>query len=199
MLAFLGANFVATVFLTWTPTFLVAKFDFKLAAAGLSGAAFIHLASAVGSPTGGVLADRLSRRAAGGRIWVQTAGLCAGAAFIPIVGLTTHVWALLGAMVLLGFCKGLYDSNIFASLYDAVPVRARSTVAGLMNTVGWGGGALGPLAVGVATKYGGYGSKVANMSHAIAWTGGIYLAAAAVLAVAAVGRNRATIQRCAGS
>jgi hypothetical protein len=68
-----------------------------------------------------------------------------------------------------------------------------------MNTVGWGGGALGPLAVGLVSKYGRFGSKVANMSHAITWTGGIYLAAAAVLVVAAVGRNRATIQRCAGS
>jgi MFS family permease len=185
MAAFLGANFVATIFLTWTPTFLVEKFHFQLAAAGLSGAAFIHQASAFGSPTGGVLADRLSRRIAGGRIWVQAAGLCAGSAFLPIVGLTTHVWVLLAAMVGLGFCKGLYDSNIFASVYDAVPVRARSTVAGLMNTVGWGGGALGPLAVGVATKYGRYGSKVANMSHAIAWTCAAYLAAAGILITAA--------------
>jgi MFS family permease len=185
MVSFLGANFVATIFLTWTPTFLVEKFHFQLAAAGLSGAAFIHLASAFGSPTGGVLADRLSRRIAGGRIWVQAAGLCAGAVFLPIVGLTAHVWVLLAAMVGLGFSKGLYDSNIFASVYDAVPVRARSTVAGLMNTVGWGGGALGPLVVGVVTKYGKYGSKVANMSHAIAWTCAVYLGAAGILITAA--------------
>ena len=50
MLAFLGANFVATIFLTWAPTFLVEKFGFKLASAGLSGTIFIHLASAVSVP-----------------------------------------------------------------------------------------------------------------------------------------------------
>ena len=33
MLAFVGANFVATIFLTWTPTFLVEKFGFRLASA----------------------------------------------------------------------------------------------------------------------------------------------------------------------
>ena len=60
--AFLCANFVATIFLSWTPTFLVEKFDFKLAAAGLSGAVFTHLASAVSVPLGGVLADRLAGR-----------------------------------------------------------------------------------------------------------------------------------------
>ena len=45
MAAFVGANFVATVFLTWTPTSLVEKFHFRLATAGLSGTAFIHLAA----------------------------------------------------------------------------------------------------------------------------------------------------------
>jgi len=39
MLVFLLANFVATIFLTWTPTFLVEKFHFGLTGAGLSGAA----------------------------------------------------------------------------------------------------------------------------------------------------------------
>jgi len=57
MLAFLAANFVATIFLTWTPTFLVEKFHFKLTHAGLSGTIFIHLASACSVPVAGWLAD----------------------------------------------------------------------------------------------------------------------------------------------
>lgn len=56
MLAFVGANLVATIFLTWTPTFLVEKFGFKLAAAGVSGVLFIHLASAISVPIAGRLA-----------------------------------------------------------------------------------------------------------------------------------------------
>src|SRR5205807_8297751 len=62
MLVFLLANFVATIFLTWTPTFLVEKFQFRLTSAGLSGSAFIHLASAASVPWGGLLADRWARR-----------------------------------------------------------------------------------------------------------------------------------------
>ena len=90
MLAFVGANFVATIFLTWTPTFLVEKFGFKLTSAGLSGTVFIHLASAVSVPLAGVLADRLTRRLAGGRMLVQALGLLAGAAFVVLVGRTAE-------------------------------------------------------------------------------------------------------------
>jgi hypothetical protein len=53
-----------------------------------------------------------------------------------------------------------------------------------MNTVGWGGGALGPLFVGWASKYGGKPTAVENMSDAIAFGGIIYLAAAALIVVA---------------
>lgn len=197
MCAFLGANFVATIFLTWTPTFLTEKFHFRLTTAGLSGAIFIHLASALSVPLGGFLADKLARRFAGGRIAVQALGLLAGAAFIVAVGLTSDVTTLLVSMTVFGLCKGLYDANIFASLYDVIETRARATAAGIMNTVGWGGGALGPIAVGLAVKYGRHApvsadeasrraAEVANMSEAIAFAGVIYIVAAIFLLVAAL-------------
>jgi MFS family permease len=181
MAVFMGANFVATIFLTWTPTFLVEKFEFRLTTAGLSGTVFIHLASAFSVPLGGTLADWFSRRHAGGRMMVQAMGLLLGSSFVFIVGTTTDMVTLLAAMALFGFSKGLYDSNIFASVYDFVHPRARSTAAGIMNTVGWGGGALGPLFVGWVSKHGKYGNEIANMSHAIATGGYIYLGGAALL------------------
>jgi MFS family permease len=184
MLAFLGANFVATIFLTWTPTFLVEKFGYSLGAAGLNGAVFIHLASALSAPLAGVAADRLARRFAGGRIAVQSAGLVVGSVFIAIVGLCSSTLVLMVAMTAFGLCKGCYDAGIFASLYDLIEPRARASAAGVMNTVGWGGGALGPLFVGLTTKYGGGGSDVENMSRAIACGGGVYLACGLLLAAA---------------
>ncbi len=184
LVVFLGANFVATIFLTWTPTFLAEKFGFKLTAAGLSGSVFIHLASALSVPLGGLLADRLARRFAGGRILVQAAGLFLGAGFIGVVGLTHDVGTLLLAMTCFGLCKGLYDANIFASLYDVIAPRARATAAGIMNTVGWSGGALGPLAVGLVTKYGRHAQAIDNMSEAIAFGSVIYLVGAILLVTA---------------
>ena len=184
MLTFVAANFVATIFLTWTPTFLVEKFGFRLASAGLSGTVFIHLASAASVPLAGLLADRLTRRFAGGRMLVQGAGLLAGAGFVVIVGQTGDQATLVLAMTGFGFCKGFYDSGIFASLFDAIEPRARGTAAGLMNTVGWGGGALGPVFVGWASKYGDRPTEVENMSAAIAFGGIVYLVGAALIATA---------------
>jgi len=199
MFGFLGANFVATVFLTWTPTFLTEKFSFKLSTAGLSGSVFIHLASAFSVPVGGLLADALAKRFAGGRIFIQAAGLVVGSAFIVMVGLTKEVRTLLFAMTLFGLCKGLYDANIFASLYDVIEPRARATAAGIMNTVGWGGGALGPVAVGLATKYGRHGKEIDNMSEAIAFGGVIYVLSAVLLLVAAFVFARRDIIRSSAS
>jgi MFS family permease len=183
MLAFMGANFVATIFLAWTPTFLVEKFGFSLGAAGLGGTLFIHAASAVAAPLAGVAADRLAARFAGGRILVQAAGLLVGAVFVATVGLCTTTATLIVAMTAFGLCKGCYDSGIFASLFDQVEPRARASAAGVMNTVGWGGGALGPVFVGAATEWGG-GDPVANMSRAIAAGGLVYLVCAGLLVAA---------------
>ena len=188
--AFLGANFVATIFLTWTPTFLVEKFHFQLTSAGLSGSVFIHLASALSVPVGGWLADRWSRRAAGGRMLVQALGLLAGSVFVFLVGTTENVTVLLVVMSFFGLCKGLYDSNIFAAIFDVVEPRARGTAAGIMNTVGWGGGALGPLAVGWLSKHGRHSTEMENMSEAIASCSVIYIVGAVLLLAAALCARR---------
>nr|WP_309687041.1 MFS transporter [Armatimonas sp.] len=189
MLGFLGANFVATIFLTWTPTFLVEKFGFKLAAAGLSGAAFIHLASAVSVPLAGFLADKLSQKHQGGRILIQATGLLLGAGFVWGIGHATTTPLVIAAMTAFGLCKGFYDSGIFASLYDSIEPRARATAAGLMNTVGWGGGALGPLFIGWASKNG-TGTEIQNMSNAIGLGAIAYVIAAVLLLTAARKANQ---------
>jgi hypothetical protein len=54
-----------------------------------------------------------------------------------------------------------------------------------MNTVGWGGGALGPVAIGVAMKYGRHSRMVDNMSEAIACSAGVYFVGACLLLAAA--------------
>lgn len=191
MLAFLSANFVATIFLTWTPTFLVEKFHYKLTGAGLSATIYIHLASACSVPVAGWLADKLSHRFTGGRMMVQGLGLLLGATFVFLIGSTSGKTTLIAAMTMFGLCKGFYDSGIFASLYDVIEPRARGTAAGIMNTVGWGGGALGPLFVGIAAKYGSRPTEVENMSEAIAWCGAVYLLAAALIGGAILFSRRA--------
>lgn len=180
MLAFLCANFVAVVLLSWMPKFLYDKFHMTLAMAGFTATIFAQLASMLGSPVGGWLADYLRRRTRRGRLAVQMIGVIAGAPFVVLCGLTDSVTWLMVALACWGFAKGMYDANIFASVYDVIPPDARGTAAGLMNTIGWlGGGAIAPLAIGVlAQQYG--------LSLAIACAAVVYIAAAVFLLIAIV-------------
>jgi MFS family permease len=192
--AFMTANFVAAIFLTWTPTFLVEKFGFKLTSAGLSGSVFIHLASAFAVPVAGWLSDVLARRHAGGRMMTQAAGLILGACFVFMVGYTQDVTTLLIAMTLFGLCKGFYDANIFAALYDVIPPHARATAAGVMNTVGWGGGAIAPWWFGRFAMQPGH-TEVENMSRAISSASVLYVIAAGLLLIAIVTRAKKDVRR----
>lgn len=165
MAAFLFANFVAMVLLSWMPKFLYDKFSLNLAAAGLTATLFAQLASMAGAATGGWMADALRRRTAPGRLWVQTLGVFGGAPFVVLCGLTDSVVWLLFALTAWGFFKGLYDANIFASMFDVIPPGARGSAAGLMNTVGWLGGAgTAPMVIGWVSESRGLGPAIATAS-----------------------------------
>ena len=141
----------------------------------------INLASALSVPIAGALADRLVRRHPAGRVIVQLLGLLVGAGFVVLYGQASTRVTLLASMAAFGICKGFYDSGIFASLYDTIEPRARGTAAGIMNTVGWLGGAIGTYAIGFASEHGRHASKIQNMSEAISFGGVLYILAAVML------------------
>jgi MFS family permease len=149
MAAFVCSNFVAVVLLSWMPAFLYQKFNLSLAMAGLTATIFVQLASMAGSPLGGWLADILRKRTPGGRMMVQAAGVLGGAPFVALCGATQSVGWLIVALIAWGLFKGIYDANIFASVFDVVRPEARGTAAGFMNMVGWlGGGGTAPVVIG---------------------------------------------------
>lgn len=178
ILGFLGANSVGMVFLTWMPTFMNEKFSLSLTEAAIMATIYLQIGSMVGSMLGGAMADRLRKNARGGRMYVQALGLLCGAPFVFLCGTTTDLGLLKIGLVCLGLCKGVYDSNIWASLYDVVPPSRRSTSVGLMNMIGWSGGSVLAFLVGLAVD------KGITMSVAIAWTAAIYLVEFFVLASA---------------
>jgi MFS family permease len=117
---------------------------------------------------GGVMADRLARRHAGGRMMAQCVGLFGGAAFFFIAGWTLSIPLLIGALIGFGLFKGFYDANIWASLYDVVKPERRATALGLMNSIGWLGAALAPTAIA-------YASNSYGMSASLSATSIIYV------------------------
>ncbi|HWZ30483.1 MAG TPA: MFS transporter [Bryobacteraceae bacterium] len=174
MLAFLCANFVAVVLLSWMPKFLYDEFHMSLAAAGFTATVYVQLASMLGSPLGGWLADIFRKRTPGGRMIVQALGVFGGAPFVVLCGLTKSVAVLVVTLAAWGFFKGLYDANIFASVFDVVPQEARGTAAGFVNMVGWIGGGAAPVVIGfIATK--------SSLGSAIAMAAALYIVAGVLL------------------
>ena len=145
------------------------------AMAGLTATLFVQLASMAGAPAGGWLADVWRRRSPRGRIAVQTIGVLGGAPFVVICGLTQSVATLVVALTLWGFFKGLYDANIFASVFDLVPPEARGRAAGFMNMIGWlAGGGSAPIVIGLIAER-------ASLGAAMALASLVYVAAGALL------------------
>ena len=168
---FTGANFVAMVFLSWIPTFLYRKFNMSLSMAGLNGTIYLQGASVLGVLSGGLLADTLAKRPGSrrsGRMFTQSLGLICGVPFLFLTGWTLSLPVLFLSMIGFGYGKGIYDSNIFASLYDVVSVEHRGIAAGIMNSLGWLGGSAAPILMAIgAEKYG--------MSACISSTAAIFL------------------------
>jgi len=178
LLAFMCANFVAVVLLSWMPKFLYDRFHMSLAMAGLTATVFVQLASLAGAPLGGWLADWWRQRSPAGRIGVQAIGMLAGAPFVAICGLTSSVFVLVAALTCWGFFKGLYDANIFAAAFDLVPAEARGRTAGIMNLVGWlAGGGSAPVVIGLVAQRSSLGAAMALASV-------VYVAAGALLVTA---------------
>jgi MFS family permease len=174
MSAFMCANFVALVVLSWMPKFLYDKFHLSLAGAGLTATLYIQLASMVGCPLGGYLADVFRKRTPVGRIAIQAVGVLCGAPFVFLCGQTQSVAWLIVALTAWGLFKGFYDANIFASVYDVVRPEARGTAAGFMNSIGWIGGGAAPVVIG-------YVARSSSLGYAISMTAAVYVLAAALL------------------
>lgn len=168
MVIFVGGNLVANVFLTWLPSFCERQFNLTVSQAGLHGTLWLQVASVVGVLCAGVLADRLVRRYPAGRMITQTLGLFLGIPFIVWLGGVQSLPLAIVAMLGFGIFKGIYDANIWASLYDVVKPEQRATAVGFLNCVGWFGGSIGPPMVGAL-------SATVGLGYCLSATSMIYL------------------------
>jgi sugar phosphate permease len=176
-LAFAGMNFVGVGFITWMPTFLVEKYHFTLARAGFDATFYHHTAAFIGVLVGARIADKLAHKITGIRGLVQMAGLFIGAPFIYLMSKSDSILIMYIALAIFGLCRGIYDSNIFAALYDVVEAPFRSAATGFMLTFAFIIGSISPFILGVLKP--GFG-----LSNGLAFLSVVYVFSALCILVA---------------
>lgn len=158
MIAFIGANFVSVVFLTWLPYYLNQYFHMSLSKSGWNATAYLQVASVTGVIAGGFFGDVLVKRYRGGRMLVQAAGLFIATPFLALTGWSGTVPLLLFSVTGFGLFRGFYDANLSAALHDVVPPERRATSVGVLNSLGWLGAGIGPVAMAEGAKRIGMGA-----------------------------------------
>lgn len=147
--AFACMIFVNVGYLTWMPSLLVEKFSLTLTQAGFSSMFYHHVGAFVGVIIGGALSDRFAKTNPRNRLVVQAAGLLLGAPFIYWIGAAQTEGVTYAALLMFGIFRGIYDSNIFASLFEVVSPAIRSSASGLMLMCAFLVGAFSPYILGV--------------------------------------------------
>ncbi len=147
-IAFAGMIFVNVGFMTWMPTYLHEKFAFSLARSGFDATFYHYIAAFFGVLLGASLADRHCNKIMGMRGLVQATGLLLAAPFIFLLGMSETPLIIYAVLALFGLFRGVYDSNIFAALYDVIEPRFRSTATGLMLMFAFVTGAAAPFILG---------------------------------------------------
>ena len=147
-LAFGCMCFVNVGYLTWMPTYLHEKFGMTLSAAGLHSTLYHFLFAFLGVMLGARISDKMSAKRKQIRMEVKIIGLLLGAPFIYWMGASdAKIWCYV-AMALFGVFRGIYDSNLFAALFDVIEPHYRASSMGIMLAVAFIIGAFAPVMLG---------------------------------------------------
>lgn len=140
--------FVNIGYLTWMPTFLHEKFQLSLSASGLHSTLYHFIFAFLGVMLGAKISDKLASKRKQIRMEIAFFGLLLGAPFIFWMGITDSKEACYAAMALFGLFRGIYDSNLFAALFDVIEPRFRASSTGIMLAFAFIIGALAPVVLG---------------------------------------------------
>lgn len=150
LMAGLGCYFFVTyAFKAWAPIFMIRAFpDMDTTQAVFHGVFWFYLGAFVGVTLGGRISDALKSRRPGIRFEVEFIGLALCIPFILMMAYSQNLIPMIAAILLFGFATGVYDSNIYAALFDVINPRYRAVGTGLFGCGGCIVGAFGPTVAG---------------------------------------------------
>lgn len=178
-IAFAGMQFVGVGFLTWMPTFLHETFDFSLKRSGFDATFYHHIAAFFGVLFGAKFADKLALKHIRVRPFTQMIGLLLGAPFIYLMVKSDSILLVYLSMAFFGFFRGMYDSNIFASLYDVIEEKYRSSATGFMLMFAFIVGSTSPYLLGLL-------KPVLGLSDGLAYLSVIYILSGIIILIALI-------------
>ena len=179
-LAFGFFYFTQMGYITWMTTYLYEKYQLSLPNAGFSSMFYHHIFAALGVLLGGKISDMLATRRRTVRIETEFVGLFFGAPFIFFMGATDSLWLCCASLAGFGLFRGIYDSNLFASLFDVIKPQYRATATGLMLSFAFLVGSFSPTVLGFLKSRFGLSFGLASLSVSYVLGGIIILIACAL-------------------
>lgn len=135
-------------FKIWMPSFLRETFGTSPTQGALNAVLWHYLGAIPGIALGSRISDRLVARRPGIRMEVNIAGLALAVPFIVLMAQTHSFVVCCLSMGVFGFFRGIYDSNLIASLFDVVRERYHASAAGVMLSLAFVFGAFSPVVLG---------------------------------------------------
>ena len=130
-----------------------------------------HAAAFIGILAAGRLTDFWSRRRRSVRIEAQMLALFCGAPFVYMMGVSKTSAMCFVGMAVFGFFRGIYESNLYATLFEVVAPRLRSSAVGGMICGAFLIGALAPVIMGAMKERLGLAWGLAGLSAVYAFSG----------------------------
>lgn len=176
-LAFGGMCFVNVGYLTWMPTYLIEHFGVPKTMAGFNATFYHHILAYVSVFLAAGLSDWLAHRVRNIRMQTEFWGLLLGAPFIYWMGATENVMLVYVALAGFGFFRGVYDSNLVASLFDVIEPEYRSTATGLMFAIAFVIGSFSPWILAILEK------RFGDFSTGLSWLSAVYAISAVLVLI----------------
>ena len=169
--------YVDVGFKTWMPSHLESTFGVAKRSAALNAVLWHYLGAFVGVTLGGRFSDRLAAKRPSVRMETNIIGLACAVPFIVWMAYAPSLVVCGVAMALFGVFRGVYDSNLMASLFDIIPSRYHASGAGIMLCFGFVFGSTSPVVLGLLKEQ-------FSSSAGLASLAAFYLAGAAVILAA---------------
>ena len=169
--------YVDVGFKTWMPSHLSESFGVAKGSAALNAVLWHYIGAFVGVTLGGRISDKLVKARPSVRMETNIAGLALAVPFIVWMAYAPSLLSCGVAMALFGVFRGVYDSNLMASLFDIIPQRYHASGAGLMLSCAFVFGSTSPVVLGLV-------KDAFSSTAALASLAGFYLAGAAIIAIA---------------